>query len=62
MNTRLNLAGVGVIFKLLSLLYENLGQQLPAKAYELLLLGTIADVVPLRGRKQFLGASLAAIG
>ena len=29
---------------------------MPAKAYELLLLGTIADVVPLIGRKSILGA------
>jgi len=47
------LAGVGVSFKLLSLLYEIKGLQLPAKAYELLLLGTIADVVPLLGENRF---------
>ena len=47
------LAGVGVTFKLLSLLYELKGMQLPAKAYELLLLGTIADVVPLLGENRF---------
>ena len=47
------LAGVGVSFKLLSLLYEKLGRQMPAKAYELLLLGTIADVVPLTGENRF---------
>lgn len=41
------LAGVGVSFKLMSLLYEKEGRALPKKAYELLLLGTIADVVPL---------------
>src|SRR5579863_7924477 len=41
------LAGVGVTFKLLSLLYEKMNMQLPTKAYELLLLGTVADVVPL---------------
>ena len=46
-------AGVGVSFKLLSLLYEMKGMQLPAKAYELLLLGTIADVVPLLGENRF---------
>ena len=38
-------AGVGVAFKILSLLYEHLGKEMPSKAYELLLLGTIADVV-----------------
>ncbi len=48
-----SLAGVGVSFKLLSLLYEIKGLQLPTKAYELLLLGTIADVVPLLGENRF---------
>ncbi len=47
------LAGVGVTFKLLSLLYERLERSLPAKVYELLLLGTIADVVPLTGENRF---------
>lgn len=46
-------AGVGVIFKVLSLLYERKGLTLPAKAYELLLLGTVADVVPLVGENRF---------
>ncbi len=48
-----SLAGVGVSFKVLSLLYERKGLELPAKAYELLLLGTIADVVPLQGENRF---------
>lgn len=48
-----NLAGVGVIFKVLSLLYEYKQQKLPEKIYELLLLGTIADVVPLVGENRF---------
>lgn len=47
------LAGVGVTFKILSLLYERKGLTLPAKAYELLLLGTVADVVPLVGENRF---------
>lgn len=47
------LAGVGVTFKILSLLYEKKGLQLPPKAYELLLLGTVADVVPLVGENRF---------
>src|SRR5207247_10235289 len=47
-----NLAGVGVTFKFLSLLYEQKGLPLPAKAYELLLLGTVADVVPLLGENR----------
>lgn len=40
-------AGVGVGFKLMQLLYDRLGKSLPDKVYELLLLGTVADVVPL---------------
>ena len=47
------LAGVGVTFKLLSLLYEKKGLPIPFKAYELLLLGTVADVVPLIGENRF---------
>lgn len=46
-------AGVGVTFKVLSLLYETLGKALPDKAIELLLLGTVADVVPLIGENRF---------
>jgi single-stranded-DNA-specific exonuclease len=46
-------AGVGVIFKIMSLLYEQLGKELPSKVYELLTLGTIADVVPLTGENRF---------
>lgn len=46
-------AGVGVTFKLLSLLYEMKGLTLPTKVYELLMLGTIADVVPLTGENRF---------
>jgi len=46
-------AGVGVTFKIVSLLYEKKGLPLPEKAYELLLLGTIADVVPLLGENRY---------
>lgn len=46
-------AGVGVTFKILSLLYEKLQKPLPPKVYELLLLGTVADVVPLTGENRF---------
>jgi single-stranded-DNA-specific exonuclease len=46
-------AGVGVGFKLMSLLYKNLGKELPPEVYELLLLGTVADVVPLTGENRF---------
>ena len=48
-----DLAGVGVAFKVLSLLYEQKGMEMPAKVYELLLLGTIADVVPLLGENRY---------
>lgn len=49
-----SLAGVGVTFKIMSMIYEELGiSQLPEKAYELLLLGTVADVVPLLGENRF---------
>ncbi len=47
------LAGVGVTFKIISLLYEQLNKPLPHKVYELLMLGTIADVVPLTGENRF---------
>lgn len=46
-------AGVGVSFKVLTLLYKRLNKELPIKAYELLLLGTVADVVPLTGENRF---------
>lgn len=48
------LAGVGVIFKLMTLIYQMLGiKRLPEKVYELLMLGTVADVVPLLGENRF---------
>lgn len=47
------LAGVGVAFKVMNLLYERLEKALPKKVYELLLLGTIADVVPLLGENRY---------
>lgn len=46
-------AGVGVGFKIMTLLYERMGLELPAQVYELLLLGTVADVVPLTGENRF---------
>jgi single-stranded-DNA-specific exonuclease len=46
-------AGVGVGFKLMSLLYERLNLPLPPEVFELLLLGTVADVVPLTGENRF---------
>src|SRR3990167_9067108 len=47
------LAGVGVAFKFASLLFEKEKKELPVKVYELLLLGTVADVVPLIGENRF---------
>lgn len=47
------LTGVGVIFKLINLIYEQKGLELPTKAYELLMLGTIADVAPLLDENRF---------
>lgn len=47
------LAGVGVTFKLLCLIYEIKNLELPQKIYELLMLGTVADVVPLVGENRF---------
>ena len=46
-------AGVGVSFKLMSLLYERLSKPLPSNVYEFLLLGTVADVVPLLGENRY---------
>jgi single-stranded-DNA-specific exonuclease len=47
------LAGVGVTFKFLCLLFESFKRDLPTKVYELLLLGTVADVVPLTGENRY---------
>ncbi len=46
-------AGVGVAFKLIWLLYERHGMTIPGKVIELLLLGTVADVVPLTGENRY---------
>lgn len=47
------LAGVGVAFKIMALLFQDLKRPLPDKVYELLALGTIADVVPLKDENRF---------
>lgn len=47
------LAGVGVAFKIMTLLFEALGKPIPEKAYEMLALGTIADVVPLKNENRY---------
>ncbi|MBP9764998.1 single-stranded-DNA-specific exonuclease RecJ [Candidatus Babeliales bacterium] len=46
-------AGVGVAFKILTLLFERKGLPIPDKVIELLLLGTVADVVPLTGENRY---------
>lgn len=46
-------AGVGVAFKLISLLYEHRKMAIPGKIIELMLLGTVADVVPLTGENRY---------
>lgn len=46
-------AGVGVAFKLLTLLYRRKNMQIPGKVIELLLFGTVADVVPLTGENRY---------
>ncbi|MBI2344949.1 single-stranded-DNA-specific exonuclease RecJ [Candidatus Dependentiae bacterium] len=46
-------AGVGVAFKILTLLFEKKGHQIPDKMIELLLFGTVADVVPLTGENRY---------
>jgi single-stranded-DNA-specific exonuclease len=48
------LAGVGVAFKIIQLLYERLNKKIESKIYELFLLGTIADVVPLIDENRYL--------
>lgn len=47
------LAGVGVAFKVMQQVYACIGRSLPDKVYELLMLGTIADVVPLVDENRF---------
>ena len=47
------LAGVGVAFKIVQLLYETLNKKLPDQIYELFLLGTVADVVPLKEENRY---------
>jgi len=46
-------AGVGVAFKILTLLYQETGQKIPDKMVELMLFGTVADVVPLTGENRY---------
>lgn len=45
--------GAGVIFKLMSFLYQQKNKELPEKVFELLMMGTVADVVPLTGENRF---------
>jgi single-stranded-DNA-specific exonuclease len=48
-----DLAGVGIIFKIVDLLYKTFDLPLPDKVYELLMLGTVADVAPLTQENRF---------
>ncbi|MFH1461782.1 MAG: single-stranded-DNA-specific exonuclease RecJ [bacterium] len=48
-----DLAGVGTIFKMVCMVYEQKKLDLPDKVYELLLLGTVADVAPLTGENRY---------
>ncbi len=45
--------GAGVIFKIMQFLYQDKGLSIPEKVYELLLLGTVADVVSLTSENRF---------
>lgn len=42
-----NFCGAGVIFKIMALIYKHRGLTLPEKIYELLMMGTVADMVPM---------------
>ncbi len=48
-----DLAGVGTIFKIVTMIYDHFEKDLPEKIYELLMLGTVADVVPLTGENRY---------
>jgi len=48
-----HLCGAAVAFKLIDLIYKEKKINLPEKAYELLTLGTVADVMPLEGENRF---------
>lgn len=55
------LAGVGVAFKIIQLLYSLYNKKIPEKIYELFLMGTIADVVPLVEENRFLVSSALSL-
>lgn len=48
-----DLAGVGIIFKIVSMIYEQKNLKIPDKVYELLMLGTVADVAPLTQENRY---------
>ena len=48
-----DLAGVGTIFKIVSMIYEKKGLEFSDKIYELLMLGTVADVAPLTSENRY---------
>ena len=49
-----HLTGVGMSFKLMEALYQELGEPWPEHLLELVALGTVADVGPLIGENRFL--------
>jgi single-stranded-DNA-specific exonuclease len=49
------LAGVGVAFKLMQALFQSLGKEVPLDSFlDLVALGTVADIMPLRGENRYL--------
>jgi single-stranded-DNA-specific exonuclease len=57
-----NLAGVGVVFRLVQALAQRLPPSIPAKYLDLVAIGTVADMVPLLGENRLLvRAGLEAI-
>ena len=49
-----HLAGVGVAYKLMQGLYQDLNTELPESLLELVALGTVGDVMPLIGENRYL--------
>ncbi len=48
-----DLAGVGIIFKIVSMIYDQKKLKISDKVYELLMLGTVADVAPLTQENRY---------
>lgn len=49
-----DLAGVGLAFKLTQALFDQLGKEWPRDLLELVALGTVADLAPLKGENRYL--------